>query len=331
MSDLPPLIWTEIGRKPGKYALNAISINKELFPELERILIVNSKYRNEIPRKLCNVVIEEDLNMGSNYKRFTEINKLWSHSHESYWQNTTKRFFVIENYMVQYKIPKSIHLESDCLLLSTEYLTTIFKDPNWGLKYTKQAELSGCASIMLINKVEILEHFNQYVLENWEKPDITDMDLLGEYAETDSKSRYLPSGDVVNSNILFDSGAIGQYFLGGEARNNRFPFSDRGRISTSRGSFNPVNYRIEARRKDLYLIDTHSPTEDIQLGCLHVHSKRIPRSYSKLMSRLVKESNSYRGKLWRLGRLDLRVVFERFFSKIARLNPKQENSDIRLR
>lgn len=331
MSNLPPLIWTEIGRKPGKYALNAISINRELFPDLERILIVNSKYRNEIPKKLCTVVTEEDLYVGPNYRRFNEISKSWSHSHESYWQNTTKRFFVIENYMIQHNIPKSIHLESDCVLLSTEYLTSVFQDPNWGLRYTKQADLSGCASIMLVNKIEAIERFNQYVLENWQKPDVTDMDLLGNYVNRDIDSDYLPSGDVVNSDIVFDAGAIGQYFLGGEARNNRFPFSDRGRISTNKGSFDPVNYRIEHKKKHIYLVDIYNPAKNIQLGCLHVHSKRIPKTYSQLIRRLIRESNSNRGRLWKLGRLDVGVVCERVLSKIARLNPKRVNSDVRLR
>ena len=331
MSNFPPFVWVEIGRRPGKYALNAISINKELFPEQERFLIVSKQYKNKLPKDLCTIIFEEELKKSTNYTDFNALEKQWSYSHKSYWQNTTKRFFVIENFMVKFGYKKIIHLESDCLLLTTDYLRELFSEDDWGIKYTKQADGSGCASIFVVNKIQALQEFNSYVLRNWQKQDATDMTLLGNYALDKKDANYLPSGDEVNSKIVFDAGTIGRYFLGGEARNNRIPVSSRGRITSEKGAFLPNKFKVGKIKDGLFLIDAKDEDNNLKLGCIHVHSKRIPKRYQKLINRLIRESNSNRGWFWRLGRLDFTVVSERILSKLSKVMPWTSNSDIRLR
>jgi hypothetical protein len=331
MSNLPPFVWVEIGRRPGKYALNAISINKELFPEQERFLIISKQYENKLPKDLCTIIFEEELKKSTNYTDFNALEKQWSYSHKSYWQNTTKRFFVIENFMIKFGYKKIIHLESDCLLLTTDYLRELFSEDDWGIKYTKQVDGAGCASILVVNKVQALQEFNSYVLRNWQKQDATDMTLLGNYALDKKDANYLPSGDEVNSKIVFDAGTIGRYFLGTDARNNRYPFSRRGLTDSSAGSFNPTSYNAAFLDSGTFLIHQIDSNKSLQLGCIHVHSKRIPKRYQKLVNRLIRESNSNRGRFWRLGRLDFTVASERILSKLSKVMPRTSNSDIRLR
>jgi len=331
MSNLPPFVWVEIGRRPGKYALNAISIHKELFPDQERFLIVSKHYDRKIPDNLCTVIFDEDIKQSSNYLEFNVLEKQWSYSHHSYWQNTTKRFFVLENFMIKFGFEKIIHLESDCLLLTMHYLRELFSETDWGIKYTKQADGSGCASILIVNEVQALQEFNSYVLKNWQQQDITDMILLGGYAFYKKNANYLPSGNEVNSKTVFDAVTIGRYFLGTDARNNRYPFSRRGLIENNPGSFNPISYQIGVLDKNISLINQMNTNESVQLGCIHVHSKRIPNQYKKLINRLIRESNSNRGWFWRLGRLDFTVICERVLSKLSRPIPWITNSDVRLR
>jgi hypothetical protein len=331
MNNLPPFVWVEIGRRPGKYALNAISINKELFPEQERYLIVSKQYQNKVPRDLCTIILEEELKKSSNDAEFIELEKQWSYAHKSYWQNTTRRFFVIENFMLKFRFDKIIHLESDCLLLTMNYLRELFLKNDWGIKYTKQADGVGCASILVVNKVQALQEFNLYILKNWQQQDITDMNLLGNYALYKKDANYLPSGNQVNSKTVFDAGTIGRYFLGTDARNNGYPFSRRGLTDSSAGSFNPTSYNAAFLDSGTFLIHQIDGNKSLELGCIHVHSKRIPKRYKKLINRLIRESNSNRGWFWRLGRLDFNVVFERFFSKLSKAIPWTTNSDIRLR
>lgn len=331
MNNLVPFVWVEIGRRPGKYALNAIFINKEIFPDQERFLIISKQYKNKIPKDLCTVIFEEDLKKYSNYANFNTLEKQWSFSHKSYWQNTTKRFFVLENFMRKYGYQRIIHLESDCLLLTMDYLNTLFLEDGWGIKYTKQADGTGCASILVVNRAQALQEFNSYVLRNWQKQDVTDMTLLGNYAFDNKDANYLPSGNAINSKIVFDAGTIGRYFLGGEARNHRIPVSSRGRLTSEKGAFRPDNFNVGNTKDGLFLIDTKDENKNLQLGCLHIHSKRIPKRYQKLINQLIRESNSNRGWFWRLGKLDSTVVFERILSKLSKVIPWTTNSDIRLR
>jgi hypothetical protein len=331
MNNLPPFVWVEIGRRPGKYALNAISINKELFPDQERFLIVSKQYQNKLPKELCTMIFEEELKKCSNYADFNALEKQWSYSHNSYWQNTTKRFFVIENFMFKFGYEKIIHLESDCLLLTMDYLRELFSEDGWGIKYTKQANGTGCASILVVNKAQAIQEFNSYVLKNWQQQDIVDMTLLGNYALDKKDANYLPSGDKVHSKIVFDAGTIGRYFLGGEARNNRIPVSSRGRITSEKGAFCPSKFKVGKIKDGLFLIDIKDENNNLQLGCIHVHSKRIPKRNQKLINRLIRESNSNRGWFWRLGRLDFTVVCERILSKLSKVIPWMSDSDFRLR
>ena len=331
MSNLPPFVWVEIGRRPGKYALNAISINKEIFPDQERFLIISKQYESKIPKDLCTVIFEEELKKSSNYSDFNVLEKQWSYSHKSYWQNTTKRFFVIENFMLKSEYERIIHLESDCLLLTMDYLKNLFLEDEWGIKYTKQADGSGCASILVVNKAQALQEFKSSVLKNWQQQDITDMTLLGNYALDKKDGNYLPSGNEVNSKIVFDAVTIGRYFLGTDARNNRYPLSKRGLNDRSPGSFNPTSYHAVIHKKEILLTNHVDNNKALQLGCVHVHSKRIPKRYQKLIDQLIKESNSNRGWFWRLGRLDFTVVHERLLSKLSSVIPWTSNSDTRLR
>lgn len=331
MSNLPPFVWVEIGRKPGKYALNAMSINKEMFPDQQRFLIVSKQYESKLPKDLCTIIFEEELKKSTNYTDFNALEKQWSYSHKSYWQNTTKRFFVIENFMLKYSYKKIIHLESDCLLLTLDYLIELFSEDDWGIKYTKQADGSGCASILVVNKFQALQEFNSYVLKNWQQQDVNDMTLLGNYALYKKDANYLPSGNEVNSKTVFDAVTIGRYFLGTDARNNHYPFSRRGLTDSSPGSFNPTSYNAAFLDSGTFLIHQIDSNKSLQLGCIHVHSKRIPKRYQKLINRLIRESNSNRGWFWRLGRLDFTVVSERILSKLSKVMPRTSNSDIRLR
>jgi len=331
MSNLPPFVWVEIGRRPGKYALNAISINKELFPDQERFLIVSKQYESKLPKDLCTVIFDEDIKKSSNYLEFNALEKQWSYSHHSYWQNTTKRFFVLENFMIKFGYKKIIHLESDCVLFAMDYLRELFLDDEWGVKYTKQTDRAGCASIFLVNKTQSLQDFNLYILNNWQQQDLTDMTLLGNYAVDKIDANYLPSGDEVPSKIVFDAGTIGRYYLGGEARNNRVPVSSRGLITSAKGAFRPDSFKVGKIKDRLFLIDIKDLNHNLELGCVHIHSKRIPKTYQKLIERLIIESTTNRGWLWRVGRFDFTVICERVLSKLSRLIPWITNSDVRLR
>jgi hypothetical protein len=331
MSNEIPFVWTEIGRKPGKYALNSIAIHKELFPDNPRYLVVNKEYARKQLDNLCNVIFEEDIKESENTQKFNQLNKSWNYQHVSYWQNTTKRFFIIENIMKKNNFGKIIHLESDCVLLSIEHIKELFNKNDWGIKYTKQDDNSGCASVFLVNNLKSLEDFNNFVINNWEKQDITDMILLHNYIKENNTASYLSSGSLTDSKIVYDAGTIGRYYLGGEARNNRIPLSTRGLLPKSTGFFDPSPFKVVKAGNKILLVNIKNPGTKLELGCLHVHSKRIPGSYRKLIKRLISEGNSNRSFFWRLGSPDFTVIAERVVTKIHKLLFFNKSKDVRFR
>ena len=331
MSNQIPLIWTEIGRKPGKYVLNSLSIHKELCPGSPRFLVISKEFAQKKLNNLCTVIFEEDIKESDNSRKFDQLNKTWSHKQVAYWQNTTRRFFIIENLMKVNNYKSIIHLESDCVLLSIEHVKGLFDNNDWGLKYTKQDNCSGCASIFLVNSLKSLEEFNSFIINNWEKHDITDMVLLHNYIKENDTASYLSSGSVIDSKIVYDAGTIGRYYLGGEGRNNRLPLSTRGLLPKSTGFFDPSPFKVVKTGNKIMLANNKSPEIKLDLGCLHVHSKRIPRNYKKLIQRLIKESGSKRGFFWRLGRPDLTVIAERFMTKVHTRVFFSKSEDVRFR
>lgn len=328
-SNVIPFVWTEIGRKPGKYVLNAIKINAELFPDQSRYLILSQEFASKIYVPNCEIVIEEKLIQTENSIQFTHTPKSWNWNQASYWINTTRRFFVLEQFLLSFGYQKLIHLESDTVLLNKNYVDDLFKDSSWGIKYTKQDANNGCASVFLVNSIEKIKDFNRFIIDNWENPTNTDMTLLSEYQKLKSRNSYLPSGNIIESNTIFDAGTIGRYYLGGDARNNRLPFSTRGLIPNTEEFFNPSDFRVEYDGKSVRLVD--SKKQVLLLACVHLHSKRVPRSIKLLIKRLLKESNANRNIAWRIGALDFGVINERIKSFTQRRIFKNKFADPRVR
>jgi len=324
-----PFVWTEIGRKPGKYVLNAIKINSELFPDQPRYLILSTEFAGKIKVPGCEIVLEEKLIQTENSIQFRDTPKNWSWSQANYWTNTTRRFFVLEQFLMSFRYKQLIHLESDTILLDKNYVDDLFRDSTWGIKYTKQDAYTGCASVFLVNSIENLKDFNRFIIENWENPTNTDMTLLSEYQKLKSRNSYLPSGDIIESNTVFDAGTIGRYYLGGDARNNRIPFSSRGLIPSTKEFFNPSDFRAELDGKSIRLVDSEKKV--LLLACVHLHSKRVPRSIKLLNKSLIKESNAKRNIVWKIGVLDYGVIYERIKSFLQRRIFRNKTADPRVR
>jgi hypothetical protein len=309
--------------------LNAIKINAELFPNIPRYLIVSEEFAKNLTVHDCVIVREEDLLETENSRVFKNTPKNWNWSQITYWTNTTRRFFVLEQFLKTFSREKLIHLESDTVLLDKRFIDNLFLESNWGIKYTKQDVTLGCASVFLVNSRNKLEKFNQFIIDNWNSPSETDMTLLAKYISSDDGINYLPSGDLVESKIVFDAGTIGRYFLGGDARNNRIPYSTRGLLPNTKEYFDPSPYKIELIDNSVKLID--SEENELLLACVHIHSKRVPQNILKLFKKLRKEGNAERNWYWKIGVLDSTVIKERIKSFIQRRILRNKSADPRFR
>ena len=326
----PPLVFVETGRKPSKYLVNNLRIHTELFPNRKIVLIVSDQYKRYVNNRNIEVISEESLPASTILGEFEALNKQWSGLQKNYWSNTTKRFFILDRYMKSQNLDKIIHLESDCVLLDDSEIQKEFQIGDWGMRFPKQHVKYGCASLLLINKANIFDSFLKYILENWERGEITDMDLLGEFVDLKKSAEYLPSADLLNSSSIYDGVSIGRYFLGSDARNCRLPFSGRGLKDDAEGALKIVSPKIELSSGNTIIYrDTYSP--DLELKSIHIHSKRIPKNYRLLVKMILNDSKSKRSKVWRLGAFDNLVFLERLISFIYRRILLNKSRDFRFR
>lgn len=331
-SAITPIVFVEIGRSPSKYLKNNLSIIRGLFPNRKIIVIVSSKFSNQKLGDNVDLIVEETIAKNSNWIRFESIHKRWSGLQQNYWTNTTKRFFVLGKYMEQNQLERIIHLESDSVLLSEKNLDIEYNDTNWGIKYPKQNNFHGCASILLVNKFEIFNKFLEFIVDNWSRSEITDMELLSEYASTEEQALYLPSGDLVQraSTYIFDGVSIGRFFLGSDARNQRFPFSSRGQRDMTQGSLALVKPEIKLNAQGV-LVYKDIDSSELELVNIHMHSKRIPKTYKALEKMILSDSRGRVNPLWRLGVFDKLIFAERLVSFLNRRILRKKHFEFRLR
>ena len=164
-----PLVFVETGRRPSRYLVNNLQIARNRFPNRKIVLILSKEYLREIDILGIEKVAEEEIIKNSMLLKFESIQKNWSGLQKNYWTNTTKRFFILGMYMDQHHLDQAVHLESDCILLSDKWLNEEFQKPNWGIRYPKQHDSYGCASIFIVNKLVTFNKFLDFILQNWSR------------------------------------------------------------------------------------------------------------------------------------------------------------------
>lgn len=325
-----PLVWVELGRKPAKYLINNLKLHTELFPNTKKFLIMNQKYHEFLNGVDIELIFIEDLPSRIEIDNFQNQEKNWNGLQKKYWTNTTARFFALNAFMKDKDFDKIIHLESDCVLLSSVAINKYFATNGWGMRVAKQFRAYGCASVLLVNRQSELEKFLDFTRAKWSIDGYTDMNALGDYVNESDQSSFLYSGNPIDPNYkeIFDGVTIGRFFLGGDARNSRWPFSARGKIDETEEAFDPSKYRLSRNDEEISLIQD---SEILLLQNIHIHSKRIPNSINKLLKIIEFDGTRKQGKIWYLGHFDQVVFFERLTSFLQRRFFRKANSDPRYR
>ena len=327
-----PLIFIETGRRPSRYLANNLHIVRNRFPNRKIVLILSKEYLREIDISGIEKVAEEEIIKNSMLLKFESIQKNWSGLQKNYWTNTTKRFFILGMYMDQHHLDQAVHLESDCILFSDKWLDEEFQKPDWGIRYPKQHDSYGCASIFIVNKLVTFNKFLDFILQNWSREEITDMNLLGEFIEIEKDASFLPSSSLIDSSSthIYDGVSIGYFFLGTDARNQRLPFSSRGRRDLNVGALALTKPEIQLTDQGV-LVYKDIGLPELELVNIHMHSKRIPKSYKALERMILRDSRGRVNPLWRLGAFDKLVFAERLASFLNRRILRKKHFEFRLR
>ena len=309
------VIWIEVGRPVPNYAKNNFRLTSKLHSEVKQFLVTDSK-SNIQSSKNFKVLLKEQLIKSDETKEFEKSRKTWDYQQEYFWKNTTSRFFYLFDLMFTFEMSKILHLETDSLLLCPSAFVPLMGNREVSLAFPMQAKGVGCASVMYVREGEGLRKFLHFVLDNWHRRNITDMELLGEFSQSEGVAK-LPTDPGVmkgETQFIFDAGSVGRYFLGTDARNCRIPFSSRGKIDAREGSIGPklasglLDFNSNLSMSSIVVEAKGIKT---RLANIHIHSKNISSTVLGMNLRLHRGFNRRFLIFWRIGRFDRYVFMER--------------------
>lgn len=336
----PKLVWVEIGRSLPRYLLRNMKLTSKLFPNIEQLIVSEGKiWTFENGRR---VSFRGEYPISERTKNFYELKRNFANRDSEFWQETTGRFFHLADAMKSVGIEKFFHMESDVVLLDQKAISQVFNSNERDfLAFPMQSSEVGCASVLIVNGEDSLKSFLDLVLSRWEEDGTTDMTLLGEFTrDSNTKKFYLSLPTILESKSLqveyvWDAGAIGPYFLGGDARNRRIPFIRRGVLSSVEWThkikevswFKGPKYHL--RRDASRMISCTGTFGTRYLANIHIHSKRVPSSPRKLRQMISRGFAPKRHRLWVYAGIDWVVVLERTLDftrrRILRLNRRVIN------
>lgn len=320
-----PIVWIELGRRLPPHLQANIQLHKAMHPHLEQILITDQKVPRKL-RKVCKIIQSEEL-LPHIVEDVLESNINRSTQQREFWVNTTRRFLFLEGFVKQSGVSQLVHLESDNVVLISSVLDSVFDDSGWGMAYPMQANGVGCASILFVNGIEKLQEFNELVIKFWNEKDQDDMRLLGLFC---SSPRVRVLNSFPETDFVFDPQTFGRFLLGTDARNMRFPFARRG-IQDSRLGAIDISRSITFKcNEEIRRVFVKSQFKESQLANIHIHSKRVPRSPSRLFRMIARDIENMDTKNWYRGELDWWVFLERSLSWLSR-NMLRSRKEIRLR
>jgi len=320
------IMWVEVGRPVPRYAKNNFKLTSKLHFNIEQYLVTDSRasLNNQIVIDISKIEKSEET------RRFEEMRKVWPYKQEYFWHGTTARFFYLYDAMRTNQLNNVIHLETDCILLQPDAISKLISDTRVDCAFPLQANGIGCASILYVRNPEILQKFLHHILNNWNRDDVDDMVLLGEFSQ-EIGVNVLPT-QIENlgysSEFIFDAQSIGKYFMGTDARNCRLPFSMRGELDFREGSITNLLKQGSLRFKSTCgkeSIEIWVKDSKIKLANIHIHSKAIS-PYVFLMNMKLRVGFGIKTPIvWRLGHFDKYVFLERLVSFLARRLGKDKN------
>jgi len=314
-----PLVWIEVGRRLPRYFRNNSRLTGYLNPQLKQYLL----HDKNIALPNCTNVLASSLEKSELTSEFEKIITPSQFKDAMFWKLSTSRFFYLYDLMLAMDWHQVLHLESDCLILKTDFLKDLVESNQEFLAYPTFSQDQASGAVFLVKSRKLLQEFLSHVIEKVRYEWKNDMVLLSEFA-VQQKSILLPSHFNSSAAQIFDAGNLAPIFLGLDARNNRVPFSSRGvsteisnRLSSS-DLLSRERWEIKVGKSEINLTYKNINREVFELQNLHLHGKRIPASLFQLSKILQRGFKGKRTKIWYLGHLDINVFAERITSFVWR-------------
>lgn len=248
------------------------NINQLLRFQFDIHVIVDFPFLKELDEYKSNVELIDSATLQTNFDKKSKLDKKFRNG---FWNNTSKRLFLLYEYIKIKKLKNVIHIENDVLLYSN-------MDYNFEEKiYITMDSNDRCIpGIIYIPKYDLFTN----LIENY---DFTKNDMIN------LSNFYLNNKDIVKTfpiidntidkciynenfqefNSIFDGAAIGQYLGGVDPRN--IPGDTTGFVNeTCEIKYDKYKFKWVEKRNDYFpYIEINNKL--IPINNLHIHSKKL--------------------------------------------------------
>lgn len=245
-------------------------------------LILSKNLHSNIIDTNIKLIYTEDYE-DNKYKTF-ELRNHDINYKDNFWQRTSSRFFIINNYVQTNNIQDFFHIENDVLLFSDlSKENEILKEMRHDMFVVIDSETRCIPSIMWFRNYNIINSLTDFIHSNNHNNDMSN--IFQFYLSNKDKVSNLPilpsnnnlrhntTFDYSNNfnifNSIFDAAAIGQY-LGGIDNVN---YDSVGYISTD-SIFDVSNFEYVWEDEIPYMVFNNSK---IKINNLHIHSKKLDK------------------------------------------------------
>ena len=278
----PPLVYVWLGDKLPSWARQAFEISSKLC-EVDTILLCSNKI-SKLSALTMQIALEEFYI--PKVENICLVNNTDVDFRNGFWNKTTERFLVLQQFQVKYQVKSFFHAELDNIVFDISKLAGQLDQYGVGCFVPRDRVDRGIASLIYINSNTPLENIIS-VLNQSPPPAQNDMQLLGMMLQNDANFMALPTDhslaeDGKNNkwsavplhftNGLFDAAAIGQFLFGIDFRNSNSLHYNAFVNENTGYDLWQIYFNWPSVASGLQLI-RKSDGQSFNLYNLHVHSK----------------------------------------------------------
>lgn len=289
----PTVAFVYLGPRLPRYVRKNLEYFRKTFPSQQFCIVVDDiNLKKELNLRNINsfLISEKEKALLERRKNFLTHDL---HFRNGFWLNTLNRLFALQILVERNNLRKVIHIESDVLCLPN-FPFDKFNELDIPLAYPLESPDLGIASTLFIRDSEAINHLCEYGINVlMENPKLTDMKLLGRYAELfRNRVKLLPTfssfnqlnprfmdfercEEIIESEKyfqgVFDSVSIGQFLLGIDPRNNRGVLKQYSEDSNH--LLKVTQLRLVPKEDNITIQNIDGSVD--HLYTLHIHSKNL--------------------------------------------------------
>jgi len=308
------IVFIHLGTELPSYAATALMQARLFNPNAAILLIASQAALDATPiaEKDWMILPVESLQKTSDHLEFCRLSRLDKSFRNGFWYYTTERLFCLDDFITQYNLNDTFHLENDNLLYcNLEELLPVFHEYYEGMAIPFEQDFRGGAGIVFVTNHTSINALARHLKNNISR-NKSEMELLGTF-KTSLGQKYICPLPVINSEYvrdhlpltdlmgrrdlfdpndysycieqfqsIFDMCSYGQYIGGIDPRNG----SDGPGYINPSAIFNcsqlDLTWELDSEGRNVPYMAYHG--KKYRINNLHIHCKNLQK-YSSLETR----------------------------------------------